>query len=295
MLQRFAKSSDDPLGLVAWIALGFVLLVARCRFDHPPRARQLLAAAGVTLVAATSSTIAPGAIPDLLRALLVTIAIVLTLAAIVDEDEPFLPYAGFALLAWPWLPSLQFEGRLAPVDASCSGVEMVWLGCFTACFAAWLFRTPNRAAINRMPIVVLVILVGVVARNALIVALEVGEGERSIRQGIGLVTATVGCVVIVAVFARFRDRVRVLRRIRVESAGRSFAPAPVSAGLLVACGLFTAAALVPLATTRMESTPIEARVGETTRFDRERVEGREQDLLWRPARPAVPAADERRA
>lgn len=238
VLRRSGDGSDDPFGIVAWVALAVALLTARRRFDHPPRPYLLFAAAGVALFA----SLPVAALPDLLRALLATCAIVLALAAIVDDDEPFLPYAGFALLGLPLLSALQFD------------VAMAWVGYFTACFSAWLFRSSNGAMTRRLPLVGLLIVAGDVVRNIVLVALEVRHGpvDRAPHAAIDFTTfATLAivCTAIVALFASCRDRVRALQRIRVESSGRfSESSAQVRPGPVVVVGLFAVAALLPLVT-----------------------------------------------
>jgi exosortase/archaeosortase family protein len=253
-LRRFGDRSDDPFGIVAWCALLFALAAA----------------------------LPFGAIPDLLRALAATIAIVLALAAIIDDDEPFVPYAGFALLALPLLSSLQFfagfplrvvtaeasrwlltldgwqvvrdgttlavGGRTILVDAPCSGVQMAWVGYFTACCAVWLFRIANGAALRRMPLVGMLVLLGNVARNTVLVDLEARAAvDDRLHAAIGLATTALVCGAIVAAFASCRVRIRALRRIRVETRGRFFAPAPPSLGAGLACAGFAIASLLPFA------------------------------------------------
>ncbi|WP_225782079.1 exosortase Q [Xenophilus sp. Marseille-Q4582] len=123
---------------------------------------------------------------------------------------PALPVLGLAVLALPLLSSLQFyagyplrvltaelshwllmpffrvaregaslwiSGRLVIVDAPCSGVQMVWLGYFTACATALFFaHSDSRTFLTRLPVVSALVLVGNVVRNALLVAAE-GAGR----------------------------------------------------------------------------------------------------------------------
>lgn len=135
-------------------------------------------------------------------------------AAMPGNVPPFgvaaLPVLGLAVLALPLLSSLQFyagyplrvltaelsqwllmpffsvaregaslwiSGRLVIVDAPCSGVQMVWLGYFTACATALFFaRSDSRTFLARLPMVSALVLVGNVLRNALLVAAE-GAGR----------------------------------------------------------------------------------------------------------------------
>lgn len=279
--RRFGDGSDDPFGIVAWCALAFALFVGRARFNRSPRTGRLALAVLASLIASIAS------LPDLVRACIATWAIVLALAAIVDDDEPIVPYAGFALLALPLLSSLQFyagfplrvvtaeasrwlltvggavvvrdgtaltvDGHLVLVDAPCSGVQMAWIGYFTACFAAWLFRSADRATLRRLPLVGLSVLAGNIVRNTILVALEAhGAVSTATHQAIGLAVVACVLVAIVALFASCRDRVRVLRRVRVESRMRFFAPAErrSDAGLLVAACALAISALLPVAASR---------------------------------------------
>lgn len=143
-----------------------------------------------------------------------------------------LPVLGLAVLALPLLSSLQFyagyplrvltaelshwllmpffrvaregaslwiSGRLVIVDAPCSGVQMVWLGYFTACATALFFTRggsshSNRSFLARLPVVSALVLVGNVVRNALLVAAE-GAG----RALPGWAHETLGLVVLAAV------------------------------------------------------------------------------------------------
>lgn len=299
-IRRFADGSDDPLGIVALAALGLALVVSRERFGREPRVSFLVASAAAALGAAW-----PGlALPDLARALVSTTAVVFALAAIVDEDEPFAPYAGLAFLALPLLSSLQFyagfplrvvtaeasrwllmaagsvvertgsalmvDGRLVLVDAPCSGVQMAWVGYFTACASAWLFRVSNRAALARLPIVGMAVLAGNIVRNTILVAME-ASGDAvatSTHEAIGLNVLAVVAIAIVVAFARCDDRVRPLQRVRLAGPGRFYAPArtrPATA-LLGVTVAFALAALLPL-TRSIARTPPSSAIEWPTTFE----------------------------
>lgn len=144
---------------------------------------------------------------------------------------PALPVLGLAVLALPLLSSLQFyagyplrvltaelshwllmpffsvaregaslwiAGRLVIVDAPCSGVQMVWLGYFTACATALFFTrggSCNRSFLARLPVVSVLVLVGNVLRNALLVAAE-GAGRALpgwAHEALGLVVLAAVC------------------------------------------------------------------------------------------------------
>jgi len=290
-LRRFADRSDDPLGIVALAALALALIVSRKRFDHEARMPLLFASAAAALVAAW-----PGlAMPDLVRALVASAAVVCALAAIVDEDEPFVPYAGFAILALPLLSSLQFyagfplrvvtaeasrwlliglgstvertgsaltvDGRLVLVDAPCSGVQMAWVGYFTACAAAWLFRVSNRATLARLPIVGALVLVGNIVRNTLLVALEAGDAvvAPSTHERIGLAVLALVAIGIVVAYARCKARVRPLQRVRVvgRRIDASTCTRPAR-GLLIAATGLALATVLPFGHSDARSAPSRA-------------------------------------
>jgi exosortase/archaeosortase family protein len=303
-LWRFQDRSDDPLGIVAWCALLFALHGSRARFAHPPRIGRLAAAALVSLAASAGSTIAAASMPDLARAGLATIAFLLALAAIVDDDEPLVPYTGFAILTLPLLSSLQFyagfplrvvtaeasrwllaaagesvardgsaltvDGHLVLVDAPCSGIQMAWVCYFTACFSAWLFRTANGAALKRMSLVGMLILGGNVVRNTILVGLEAHGGvDEAAHAAIGLAVVALVAAAIVVLFATCRVRVRALRRIRVESRERFFAPPAdrVDARPLLVATAFALAASLPLASRPAPSAPSHTTTEWPTRLD----------------------------
>jgi exosortase/archaeosortase family protein len=76
--------------------------------------------------------------------------------------------------------SLMVNGHLVIVDAPCSGVQMVWLGYFTACVTALYTQHFNRGQrafnsrtfLTHLPAVSVLVLLGNVVRNTLLVAAE---------------------------------------------------------------------------------------------------------------------------
>lgn len=58
------------------------------------------------------------------------------------------------------------------VDAPCSGVQMVWLGYFTACAVALWARRSDRGFLRRLPMVGLMVLGGNILRNSMLIAFE---------------------------------------------------------------------------------------------------------------------------
>lgn len=68
--------------------------------------------------------------------------------------------------------TLMVDGRLVIVDAPCSGVQMVWLGYFTACAVALWARRGDHAFLRRLPAVGLLVLAGNIVRNSVLIALK---------------------------------------------------------------------------------------------------------------------------
>jgi exosortase/archaeosortase family protein len=207
MGRRMLDRSDDPLGLLAIAALALLLFTLRHGLRAAPRLGWLALAALATLAATLGRTgVGPlPPLPPLAAALLAMGALACALLAFLPREVPAGPVAGLAVLALPLLSSLQFyagyplrvvtaeasrwllapgfevaregsslwiDGRLVIVDAPCSGVQMAWLGYFTACVVAlWALRD-NRAFLARLPAVGLLVLAGNILRNSLLVALE---------------------------------------------------------------------------------------------------------------------------
>lgn len=178
-----------------------------------------------------------------------------------------LPVLGLAVLALPLLSSLQFyagyplrvltaalsrcllmpffsvtregaslwvDGRWVIVDAPCSGVQMVWLGYFTACITAlFMARCSSRGFVARLPLVGAWVLIGNVVRNACLVAAE-GAGRPLPAWGheaLGLLVLALVCGSIVASIARAPRRLA-----GAEVAGGLPALVVVPAGLHTASG-----------------------------------------------------------
>ena len=230
MVQRMRDGSDDPLGLVALVALAALAWQCRRELRASPRLGWL-ALAGVGTVLATLLRFGLGvvpALPPLAAALVAVLALACGLLAFLPRRVAALPVAGLAVLALPLLSSLQFyagyplrvvtaeasrwllapafsvaregtslmiDGRLVIVDAPCSGVQMVWLGYFTACAVALWARRSDRAFLRRLPMVGLLVLGGNIVRNSVLVAFE-GAGHALApwaHNTLGLVVLAVVC------------------------------------------------------------------------------------------------------
>lgn len=207
MGRRMLDRSDDPLGLLALAALAVLVMALRGELRAAPRLGWLALAALAT-VAATLARTGVGALPalpPLAAALVAMLAEACGLLAFLPRQVAAGPVAGLAVLALPLLSSLQFyagyplrvataeasrwllapgfeiaregsslrvDGQLVIVDAPCSGVQMVWLGYFTACVVALWARRDDRGFLARLPAVGALVLLGNIVRNSLLIALE---------------------------------------------------------------------------------------------------------------------------
>jgi exosortase/archaeosortase family protein len=241
MVQRMRDGSDDPLGLVALVALAALAWQCRRELRASPRLGWL-ALAGIGTVLATLLRFGLGlvpALPPLAAGLVAVLALACGLLAFLPRRVAALPVAGLAVLALPLLSSLQFyagyplrvvtaeasrwllapgfdvaregtslmvDGRLVIVDAPCSGVQMVWLGYFTACAVALWARRSDRAFLGRLPMVGLLVLGGNIVRNSVLVAFE-GAGHALApwaHNALGLFVLAVVCCAIARLMAPAR-------------------------------------------------------------------------------------------
>jgi len=243
MVRRMRDGSDDPLGLLALAALTVLAWHCRRELRAAPRLGWLALAGGGTVLATLLRTgLGPlPALPPLAAGLAAVLALACGLLAFLPRRVAALPVAGLAVLALPLLSSLQFyagfplrvltaeasrwllapgfsvaregssllvDGRLVIVDAPCSGVQMVWLGYFTACAVALWARRSDRAFLRRLPLVGLLVLAGNVLRNAVLVAFE-GAGQPLApwaHQALGLLVLAAVCAGIARLMAPVRHR-----------------------------------------------------------------------------------------
>ena len=201
MGQRMVDGSDDPLGALALAALGSLLWQHRQRLRAAPR----LGFQAVALAGAVLTTALHAQLPDLLVALVAVLSIAAGLLAFLPAQVAVAPVLGLSVLSLPLLASLQFyagfplrvitaeasswllslaysversgssmvvDGQLIIVDAPCSGVQMAWLGYFTACAVALVAGRSNRSFLMRLPVVSVLVLAGNVLRNTVLVACE---------------------------------------------------------------------------------------------------------------------------
>lgn len=228
MGRRMGDGSDDPLGLLALAVLGALVWRQRRRLSVAPQLGWLSAA----LVLALAATAGVTRLPPLAAALLAVLALACALAAWLPRDVPRAPVFGLAVLALPLLASLQFyagyplrvltaeasrwllapafavdrtgaslrvDGLLVLVDAPCSGVQMAWLGYFTACVAALAVRRADASFFARLPAVGLLVLSGNVLRNTVLVALAASAARTGtappawLHEAVGLAALAAVC------------------------------------------------------------------------------------------------------
>jgi exosortase/archaeosortase family protein len=201
MARRMVDGSDDPLGVLALAALGGVVWQHRGLLRPAPR----LGCLALALAGAVAATALRGDMPPLANALVALLTLAAGLLAFLPARVASAPVLGLAVLSLPLLASLQFyagyplrvvtaeasrwllagthevtrsgstlvvNGQLVIVDAPCSGVQMVWLGYFTACVVALHVRRESTAFLTRLPAVGLLVLTGNVLRNTVLVAGE---------------------------------------------------------------------------------------------------------------------------
>ncbi|NPC55222.1 exosortase Q [Caenimonas soli] len=230
MGQRMLDGSDEPLGALALAALALLLWVCRRRLRAAPRLGWL----ALALVGAVASTAALGQVPPLVSSLLGLLALGAGLAAFLPSTVATAPVLGLSMLSLPLLASLQFyagyplrvitaeasrwllaagfeversgasllvDGRLVIVDAPCSGVQMLWLGYFTACVVALHAGRRNAGFLARLPAVSALVLAGNVLRNAVLVALEASGRHLAgwAHDAVGLFVLAIVCAVIARV------------------------------------------------------------------------------------------------
>ena len=233
MGRRMLDRSDDPLGLLALAALGLLVGRHRRQLRSSPR----LAWFALALAGAVAATAAQGLLPALVVSLLALLALAAGLAAWLPAGVASAPVAGLSVLALPLLASLQFyagfplrlitaeasrwlllaryeversgaslrvDGHLVIVDAPCSGVQMAWLGYFTACVVTLYLGRTNRSFLTRLPAVGVLVLAGNIVRNTLLVAAEASGHHLPgwAHESVGLVALAAVCGAIAWVMSR---------------------------------------------------------------------------------------------
>jgi exosortase/archaeosortase family protein len=239
LVERAFDGSDDPLGLLALFAVATLVAWQRQHLRLSPHLGWLCASIGLAMAANGACCL--GA-PALLASLLAAASLCGALLAWWPAERARLPLAGLVVLALPWIASLQFYlgyplrvvtaqlsawalqaggldavrsgasmlvlGRLVIVDAPCSGVQMAWLAYFIACASAAISGCSDRALLRRAPLVGALVLLGNVARNSVLVALEARPHAVSPwwHEAIGLAALAAVCVAVLALVGRQEQR-----------------------------------------------------------------------------------------
>ena len=233
MAQRALDRSDYPLGLVALAALAAWVVMQRRHLNSAPSPGWWRLA----LCAAVLSSAAQGWVPPLLAALLALVSVAAALMAFLPKGAAWGPVTGLSILSLPLLASLQFfagyplrvvtaevsrwllvanhevsrsgsnlwvDGQLIMVDAPCSGVQMAWLGYFSACVVALIWGRENRSFFQRLPAVGALVLLGNVVRNTVLVAAQASNHPLPLwaHEAVGLLVLALVCWAVVAVMAQ---------------------------------------------------------------------------------------------
>jgi len=232
MGRRVLDGSDDPLGVLALAALLGLAWTCRGALRAAPLLRWFAAA----LTGAVLATATQGGLPPLLCALFGLLAFGAALLAFLPSRIASAPVLGLSLLSLPLLASLQFyagyplrvvtaeasrwllmpgfaveragaslqvDGRLVIVDAPCSGVQMLWLGYFSACVVALYSARTDRSFLARLPAVGALVLAGNVVRNSVLVAFEAGNAPLApwAHDAVGLAVLALVCAAIARLMA----------------------------------------------------------------------------------------------
>ena len=238
MAQRMLDRSDDPLGVVALAALAVRVWTSRRDLRAAPSLGWLAFATFSTLLATVlREGVGPlHAWPPLAASLVSVLALASGLLAFLPRQTAAAPVVGLAVLALPLLSSLQFyagyplrlvtaeasrwllapaftvaregaslmvDGRLVIVDAPCSGIQMAWLGYFTACAVALWAGRNDRGFLRRLPLVGLLVLAGNIVRNSALVAFEAAGRPLApwLHAGLGLCLLALVCGSIAVIMA----------------------------------------------------------------------------------------------
>jgi exosortase/archaeosortase family protein len=230
MARRLLDGSDEPLGILALASLLVLAWASRRSLRASPRLGWLSLALG----GAVACTAGQGMLPPLLCALWGLLAAGAALAAFLPPRIASAPVLGLSVLSLPLLASLQFyagyplrvvtaeasrwllaplfavertgsslrvDGQLVIVDAPCAGVQMLWLGEYTACVVALFVGLRDRAFLARLPAVSALLIAGNVVRNTVLVGLEASghAPPRWAHEAVGLLVLAAVCTAIAVV------------------------------------------------------------------------------------------------
>lgn len=225
MTRSLRSGWDEPLGLLALAVLAFFAWRVRRELRASPRLGWLLASALATL-SATGAHAGIGGLPVMapwVVGLLAGGALVCGLRAFLPQRIALAPLAGLAMLVFPVLSSVkgavepwssvaqvEFLGRFAGTDMPVDGIQLLWLGIFTACSVALWFGRGGHAFRSRLPWAAVAILIGCVVGDASWIGL-VASGNAShpwLRQALSLLVPALTCGGIAALMAPARRMTR---------------------------------------------------------------------------------------
>jgi len=282
--RRMTDGSDDPLGILALIALIALVLGSRSRLAHVPRPGWMVAS-----LALAGAAITVGSVPILVSAVIAVLAMVCAVLAVRDCSQPVLAWLGLGLLALPVISSLQFfvgyplrvitaeatawvlgafgidamregstlavNGQLIMVDAPCSGIQMAWVGYFTACLAAGWLRISDGLFLRRATGVGALVLTGNIVRNTVLVALEAqGTAPPWVHEFVGIAVFAGVCAGVLVLMMR-GSPAREPEGFDATTAVRGEGASIRASALVPALGIgFALIAVLPL----MKSEPVQA-------------------------------------
>jgi exosortase/archaeosortase family protein len=236
--QRLVDGSDEPLGMIALLALLFFVVRAAPLLRREPDPRWLCVAGALSITSVFAMQVTP-----LFAALIGVLALAAALAAWLPARTPRVPYAGLLVLSLPLLSSLQFfagyplrivtaqlscwflqiagfhaarsgssifvGSQWVIVDAPCSGIQMAWMAYFAAFAAAAAQAIPDRILLRRLPFVGMLVLAGNTLRNTILVAWEArGSAPGELwHQAIGLIVLAAVCLLVFTLMKKEAPRV----------------------------------------------------------------------------------------
>lgn len=224
---RMVDGTDDPLGALALVALVATLWHNRARLRAAPRLGYQFSA----LALAVLTTALHNQAPDLLVALGGMASLTAGAMAFLPAHVAGAPVLGMSILALPVLAPLQtyladpldtmtaeasrwalaaahtversganllIDGHRVLLDAPCSGMQLAWLGLFTACAAALAARRTGRAFLMHLPMVGVLLLLGNILRTTVQLALQTAgvQVPHALQWTIGLLVVATVCAAI---------------------------------------------------------------------------------------------------